>query len=126
VRHFLNAVECPNVVKGVDAGRQTSVQTEDLVVDEGGERQVVEEVCEVLPDVCIAVLSQALVVEAVDLRDLAGFVVAAEDGDAAGVSYLERDKQRDRLDGEVASVDIVAWGRLAFSGKGMRDGRSHP
>jgi hypothetical protein len=94
------------------------VQTEDLVVDESSERQVVEEVCKVLPDVGVAVLSQALVVEAVDLGDLAGLVVAAEDGDAAGVSYFERDKQRDCLDGEVASVNIVAWGRLAFIGEG--------
>jgi len=42
VRHLLYAVERPDVVKGVDARGETTVQTEDLVVDQGGERQVVE------------------------------------------------------------------------------------
>ena len=39
-----------------------------LVVDEGGEREVVEEVREELPHVRVAVLPQALVVEAIHLR----------------------------------------------------------
>jgi hypothetical protein len=36
-----------------------------LVLYESGEGQVVKEVCEVLPHICIAVLAQALVIEAV-------------------------------------------------------------
>ena len=39
----------------------------DLVVDQGCERKVVEEVCEVLPHIGVSVLTQALVVEAVHL-----------------------------------------------------------
>lgn len=69
--HLLDSVEGANVVEGVDARGETAVKTEDLVVDEGGEGEVVEEVGKVLPDVCVAVLAQALVVEAVDLSDLA-------------------------------------------------------
>lgn len=46
------------------------METEDLVVDEGGEGEVVEEVGKILPDIGVAVLAQALVVEAVDLGDL--------------------------------------------------------
>jgi hypothetical protein len=113
VRHFLYAVECPNVIKRVDARGQPAVQTKDLVVDQGGEREVVEQIGEVLPDVGIAVLPQALVVEAVDLGDLAGLVVAAQNGDALWVSDLERNKQSHGLDGKVASVNIVACCGLA-------------
>ena len=83
------------------------MKTEDLVVDKGREGQVVEEVGEVLPDVGIAVLPQALVVEAVDLGNLARLVVATKNGDALGVADLEGDEQGYCLDGVVASVDVV-------------------
>lgn len=80
----------------------------NLVVDEGSEGQIVEEVCEVLPHIGIAVLSQALVVEAVDLSNLPRLVVASQDGDALAIPHLESDEEGDRLDRVVASVDVIA------------------
>lgn len=85
------------------------MKTEDLVVDQGGQRKVVEEVGEVLPDVCVAVFSEALVVEAIDLGDLAGFVVSSENGYALGVSDLEGDEEGNGLDGIVTSVNVITW-----------------
>lgn len=84
------------------------MEAEDLVVDEGGEWEVVEEVGEVLPDVGVAVLAEALVVEAVNLGDLAGLVVSTEDGDALWVADLEGNEESDGLNGVVSTVDIVA------------------
>jgi hypothetical protein len=107
VWYFLYAVERPNVIKRVDAGRQTTVQTEDLIVDQGRKREVVEEICEVFPHVCVAILSEALVVEAIDLGDLARLVVSAEDGDALRVADLECNKEGDGFDGKVAAIDVV-------------------
>lgn len=105
--HLLNSVERFDVVKRVNGWAQASMQTEDLVLDECGERKVVEEVGEVFPDVGIAVFAQALIIEAVHLCDLARLVVSAEDGDAGGVADLESDKERDRLYREITSIDIV-------------------
>jgi len=98
VWHLLYAVKSANVVERVDAGRETTVQTEYLVVDEGSEREVIEQVCEELPDICVAIFAQALVVEAIYLRDLAGLVISAQDSDALRVSNFESDKKRDGLD----------------------------
>ena len=73
-----------------------------------GERKAVKEVGEVLPHVRVAVLAQALVVEAVHLRDLPALVVTAEKRDAVGPSRLHRDDGADSLHGVVPSIDVVA------------------
>ena len=113
MRNFLNPVERADVVECVNAGGEATVEAEDLVVNQGGKRKVVEEVSEVFPDIRIAVFPQAFVVEAVDLSDLSGFVVAAEDGDAVRVADLEGDEERYGLDGIVATVYIVSCFRLS-------------
>lgn len=92
VRHLLNAIKRTNIVQSVDARRQPAVQAEDLIIDQGSKRQVVKQICEVFPDIGVAIFPEALVIEAVHLGDLAGFVVPAEDGDTLGVSDLERNK----------------------------------
>jgi hypothetical protein len=89
MRNFLYAIEGSDVVKSVDAWGETSVEAEDLVVDKGSEGEVIEEVGKVFPYVRIAVLSKTLVVEAVDLSDLTGFVIAAKDCDALRVADFE-------------------------------------
>ena len=106
--NLLDPVKRPDVVESVDAGRQTAVQTEDLVVDQGSQRQVVEQICEELPDVGISVLAKTLIIEAVYLCDLSGFVVAAQDGDSGRVSDLQGNKEGDGLDRVVPSVNIVS------------------
>lgn len=108
VGHLLNSVEGADVIEGVDARRQSAVEAEDLVLDEGGEGEVVKEVGEGLPDVGVAVLPQALVVEAVYLCDLARLVVAAENGDARRIANLECYKEGNGLDGVVSSIDVIA------------------
>lgn len=115
---FLQAVQSSYVIQSVYGGRQASVQTEDLKqrprreqhficnllrkqalparhahlpVHQRGQRQVVEQVCEVLPHVGVAVLPQALVVEAVDLRDLPRLVVPSQDGDSLLETHLKQE-----------------------------------
>jgi hypothetical protein len=84
------------------------VETENLVVDQCSEGEVVEEIGEIFPDVGIAVFPQALVVEAVDLGDLPGLMVSTKDGDPMGVSDFESDKEGHGLDGVVPSVYVVS------------------
>jgi hypothetical protein len=111
--HLLYPIQRANVVKGINARGKATVQAEDLVLDKGGEGEEVEEVGEVLPYVCVAVLAKAFIVETIDLGNLAGFVVAAEDGYALRVADLQGDKKGDGLYREVATVDVIACDKLA-------------
>jgi len=85
------------------------MKTKDLVLDERCEREVVKEIGEVLPDAGVTVFAEALIVEAVDLRDLTRLVVSTEDGDALGITDFEGDKEGDCLDGEVPTVDVITY-----------------
>ena len=105
---FLYAVECSDVVEGIDAWGKTSVEAEDLVVNKGSQGEVVEKVCEIFPYIGIAILSETLVVEAIDLGDLARFVVTAKDCDALGVSNFESNEECDCLNGVITSINVVA------------------
>jgi len=108
VWYLLYAVEGSDIIECINAGRETSVEAEDLVINQGCEGKVVEEVGEVFPDIRVAVLSEALVVEAIDLGNLAGFVITTEDCDALGISDLEGHEEGDSFDGVVSSINIVA------------------
>lgn len=107
VGHFHLSVDLLDLFQGVQVWRESSVQTEDLVLDDCSQRQQVEEVGVVLPDVGVAVLAQAFVVESVDLGNLSGLVVASQDGDSILEPNLDGHKEGDSLDGVVTSVDIV-------------------
>lgn len=108
VRNFLDSVKGSDIVECVDARGETSVEAEDLVVDESGERKVVEKIGEVFPHVRISVLSEAFIVEAVHLGDLTRLVVATKDGNPLWVSDFQGHKKGHCLDGVVSTVNVVA------------------
>lgn len=62
---------------------------ENLIVNHHAERQVVEEVCKVVPDVCTVILADALSVKAVGLRHSARLVVTSDQMDAIRVSQFQ-------------------------------------
>ena len=68
------------------------MQTEDLILHHSGKRQVVKQVGEEFPHVGVSVLAHALVVEAVDLGDLAAFVVASQNSQAIPIAHFETDE----------------------------------
>ena len=83
------------------------MRSTDLVLNECREGEIIEEIGEVPPDVGVSVLPQALVVEAVDLSDLARLVVASEDGYAIAISQLHCYEEGDGFDGVVSSVYVI-------------------
>lgn len=63
--HLLNSIKLSNLVKSVNTWWQTTVQAENLVLNDSSEGQVVKEFSEDFPDVGVAVLSEALIVESI-------------------------------------------------------------
>ena len=93
------------------------MQAEDLVLDDGGQWQVIEQVGEVLPHVRVAVLTQAFVIEAVDLGDLTTLVIAPKNGDPVLEAHFEADQKCDCFYTVVASVDVVSHEQIVCVGR---------
>jgi len=84
------------------------MQAENAVLNDCSQLQVVEEGGEVLPHIGVAVLPQALIVEAVDLGDLLALVISTKNSDAVRIADFQANEEGDCLDRVLASVDIVA------------------
>lgn len=84
------------------------MHTEHLAVHHRSQAQVVKHLTAVPPHARAPKLAQALVVEAIHLRDLPRFVVAANEGDAIRVADFEGEEEQECLDGVEPAVDIVA------------------
>ena len=63
MRNLLDAIELADLVKCINTGREATMETENLVLHHCGERQVVEKLCEDLPNVGVTVLAQAFIIE---------------------------------------------------------------
>jgi hypothetical protein len=81
-----------DLIDAMNAGRQTTVDAENLVVNDAGKGEVVEHVGEVVPDSSVAVLAAALCVKAVGLGDSSRLVIAADEVDAVRIAEFETDQ----------------------------------
>ena len=65
------------------------MDAKDLVVNNSSQRQIIENFCAIAPYIHRAVLSEAFIVETVDLSDLSAFMVASNKRDSFWVSHLQ-------------------------------------
>lgn len=64
------------------------MNTKDFVVNDNGERQEIKQVSKVLPNVGCSIILQTLVIEAVHLSNLTGFVISTQDVNSARIANL--------------------------------------
>lgn len=69
------------------------MKTEYVSFYDCGQRQVIEQAREVLPNVGVSIFSEALIIKSIYLSDLLAFVVSSEDSDSAWISDLKADKE---------------------------------
>ena len=74
------------------------MDTEDLAFNNSSDAKIIEDLGAVLPWVCISILSNCLVVEAVDSRDLSCFVVASQQCDVRWILHFKTQQKLEGLD----------------------------
>lgn len=84
--NLLGPCDDSNLIYGSYLRAQAAMDAEKLSVNYGSENEEVKNVAARLPYGCVAVLLLAFFVEAVDLCDLARFVVASDENNAVWVS----------------------------------------
>ncbi len=67
MRSLLDAIKLANLIKCVNAWGETTVETEDLALDNSSQGKVIEQLSELFPYVSVTVLAKALIVEAVPI-----------------------------------------------------------
>jgi hypothetical protein len=85
---LLNPLDLFDIIDVLQTWRQTGMYTEHSIVNNCGQRQVVEQVCELLPDRQTAVLALALDLKSIDLRDLARFVISSQQSETTRISQF--------------------------------------
>lgn len=110
------ALERLYLVDAAQSGTETTVNNEDLIVDERGHRQQVEDVIQTVIEVGVgAVLLLHLVVETVHFIDVARLVVATQKEHLPRSLELHQDEIEYRLDRVVTTIDIVAGETVAVT-----------
>lgn len=93
------------------------MDAENFALDNGSDAEIVEDFGAVLPWVGVAVLSDGLVVEAVDGGDLTSLVIASQQGNVGWVLHLETEQQLECLDRVESTIDEITHENVA----GVRD-----
>ena len=84
------------------------MNAENLSVDDGAEREIVEDFRAVAPDGDGTVLAQTFVVEAVDLSDLSRLVITAYQHNSVGVTNFEGEEKQKRFHAVEPAIDEIA------------------
>ena len=92
VRNFHSSVDKSHLIDGLDLWGESSVDAENLSFDDSADAKVIEDLSAVLPWVGVSVLSNGLVVESIDGRDLPRLVISSEQSDVRWVLHLEAEK----------------------------------
>ena len=92
VRNFHSSVDKSHLIDGLDLWGESSVDAENLSFYNSSNSKIIEDFSAVLPRIGISVLSNGLVVESVDGRDLPCLVVSSEQSDVRWVFHLEAEE----------------------------------
>jgi len=85
------------------------VEAEDLVINKGGKREIIEQIGEKLPNIRVAVFPETFIVEAIDLSNLTRLVITTQDCDSGGVPNFKGYEESNSFYRVVTSINVVAY-----------------
>ena len=86
VGNLLSTGDHSDLINRSDFGTQATVHTQDFAINHGSENQEIENLAARLPYRGVSILLLTFFIKAIDLGDLAGFVVTTDESDPIGVS----------------------------------------
>ena len=98
VGNLLLSINRSNLIKSVDRRTQSTMDAEYFVINDCRKSQVVKNVSAIPPNVDTAKLSEALIIEAIDLSDLTTLVVYSDQGDSLWVPDFQGNKEQEGFD----------------------------
>jgi hypothetical protein len=104
------------IVQSVQLGTQATMNAEELLVHDGGQWQAAERFHASLVD-GLRVFVPALELEGEVVRQVATFVVSAEQPEGVGIVNLERPQVQHALYAEVPTVDVVSQKEVSSLGR---------
>jgi hypothetical protein len=113
MRNFHSSINESDLVNGFDFRRETTVNAEDLALNDSSDTEIVEYFSAVLPWVSVSVLSNGLIVESIDSSDLSCFVISSKESDMSWVFQLEAEQELECFDGVESSVDKISHENIA-------------
>ena len=82
--NFLKTIDFFDIRYMLNSRREASMNTEGLVVNNSCNREIIKEICKVLPHIRVFIFSLTLSIKAIDLCYLAGLMITSYQ------SYSER------------------------------------
>ena len=85
MRNLLSTSNDTNLINGADLRAQTAMNTEDLSINDSSEDKEIENLAARLPDRSVTILLLTFLIETIDLSNLAGLMVASNEGNLVGI-----------------------------------------
>jgi hypothetical protein len=87
------------------------MDTKDAAINDSAECEIIKHLATPAPYIAAAVFTLTFVVKSIDLGNLAGLVVAANERYSVGIADLEGEQQEECFDRVKAPINKVAWKR---------------
>ena len=93
MRDLHSSVDESDLVDRFNFRGETTMNTENFAIDNSSDAEVVEDFSAVFPGIGVSVLSNGLIVEAIDGGDLSGLVITSKERDVTWVFHFEAEEE---------------------------------